>query len=790
MNTEVEKKDYSDATLTPVQKNRILGSDRELPDIVVSNRFAGLNVLGLVADNSACGYYRVVNPLHYLKMNGANVHYGSHHSMDNFLKYDYIIAPRQHSQDVYEILRFVMWEGKGGTPFTKILTPTGWTTFKDVKVGDRVIGSDGKSCNVVGRYERGVLPTYRVTMSDDSSVLCDGTHQWSVIRKSQRATDKNTEVLSTNDLLGERLKLKGGYNFQIPIVSPVEFTPSSKLPIDPYLMGVILGDGCISSRNFYISSDNLKMADEINKVLPDNHYLDVHNDRQYYRFSIKSINTEGKKKVNPCRDSLKELGLIGTDSSSKFIPEIYLNASIEDRLSLIQGLMDTDGTVCKNQRSFTTVSKKLSDGLTYLIRSLGGTTRTYKTPPRQGGTKDVYVVNPNLPSEFSMFRMKQYKDIVVHKNPVRAIKSIELEGQEPIICIAVDSSDNLYVTDDFIVTHNCVVYEIDDDLDAVLPSSPAYWAYHQGSPELQMIHKVMSWADGVTTTTPEMARWCSQNNRNVGILENYIDFSFRDWGADVTYEDGLPIITPKPIIKPKEWEGKIVVGYAAGTTHQEDVKIMGPQISALLKKHSNVHFALYMSPNQAKEFMETYQIPEGRYTIVEARHFLDFPSGLHGIDIGLCPLVCNQFNLAKSFLKCIEYMAVGIVPITSNVGPYARFNTRHPGYIVNTGRGNCEANSLIEGVEFLLDNPDILRERQIKGRQLIVDKYSLEKNIANWPATWMAINERKLQGDVGPPVNKKPKNYYRSYGNVGRNDPCPCGSGLKYSSCCIQSYGN
>ena len=65
----------------------------------------------------------------------------------------------------------------------------------------------------------------------------------------------------------------------------------------------------------------------------------------------------------------------------------------------------------------------------------------------------------------------------------------------------------------------------------------------------------MSWCDGVTTTTPEMARWCYQNNRNVAILENYIDFSLRDWNADVIFEDGYPIIKPLPVRKPKEWEG-------------------------------------------------------------------------------------------------------------------------------------------------------------------------------------------------------------------------------------------
>lgn len=433
---------------TAEEVERIFNTSRELPTHILSNMYAGLNVLGLVADNSACGYYRVVNPLHYLKMHGANVHYGSHHSMDNFMKYDYIIAPRQHSEEVYEILRFIMWEGK------------------------------------------------------------------------------------------------------------------------------------------------------------------------------------------------------------------------------------------------------------------------------------------------------------------------------------------------------TVIFEIDDDLDAVEPSSPAYYAYHPGSNELKWIHKVMSWCDGVTTTTREMAKWCYKNNRNVGILGNLIDFSFRDWGAEVDFNNGITTIKPLPIQKPKEWEGKTVVGWQGGTTHQEDLKVLGPQIKALLEKYPNVHYAMYASPVQAQEFVELYKLPKDRYTLVPARHFIDHPTGLHGVDIALAPLACNQFNLAKSHLKCLEAMAVGTAVVTSNIGPYARFNTKHPGYIINTGRGNnCIGSNLIEGVEYLLANPDELRERQIKGRQLIVDEYSLEQNIANWPATWEVIRNAKLNGNSGPPNVIKSKKEYVSYGNCGPNDHCPCGSGIKYKSCCRDAWG-
>lgn len=429
------------------QKKRIMTSEVKLPEVQVSNRYKGLNVLGLVADTSACGYYRVINPLHMLKMHGANVNYGSHHSMENFLRYDYIVAPRQHSPDVYEILRFVAWENK------------------------------------------------------------------------------------------------------------------------------------------------------------------------------------------------------------------------------------------------------------------------------------------------------------------------------------------------------TIMFEIDDDLHAVLPSSPAFIAYHQGSPELNMVTKMMSICHGITTTTPEIARWYYQYNRNVAILENYIDLGFRDWGADVTYEGGYAVLKPKYIERPVEWEGKVVFGWQGGTTHQEDIKILGPQVRQILEDNSNAIFAMYASPQMAEEMVRTYNIPDDRVTLIPARHFLDHPSGLHGVDIALAPIMCCQFNLAKSHLKCLEGMAVGSAMIASNVGPYARFDKRHPGAIMTVGKGpNCRA-SFADAVTELIKNPDKLKEMQIKGRQLIYDEYSLERNFGKWPASWKTIHERKLQGEVGPPDVLSKDINYRSYGTCGRNDPCPCGSGLKYKACCVEAWG-
>lgn len=335
-----------------------------------------------------------------------------------------------------------------------------------------------------------------------------------------------------------------------------------------------------------------------------------------------------------------------------------------------------------------------------------------------------------------------------------------------------------------------VIFELDDDLDSVLPESPAYAIYHPGAPELKALHKVISFADGMTVTTPELAKWHSQDTQNMAIIGNYIDYGFRNWGASVMYDSmGYPTINLIPVEKPKEWEGKLVIGYSGGSTHGPDLPLMGADVKYILANYPQTHFAIYMSPVQAEEFVASNQLPRDRVTIIEARHFLDYPDGLHGIDIGLAPISGNQFNVCKSDLKFKEYMALGIVPIGSHIGPYARFVRKNPGYALTVGQAKDSFKSFKEAVIHLIEHPEIRLQMSKAGRQFVADNYSLEKNIELWPKTWQKLVERKYDGKVGPPAKVLPKESYRSWGTLGRNDPCGCGSGLKYKNCCPGSWG-
>jgi glycosyltransferase involved in cell wall biosynthesis len=336
-----------------------------------------------------------------------------------------------------------------------------------------------------------------------------------------------------------------------------------------------------------------------------------------------------------------------------------------------------------------------------------------------------------------------------------------------------------------------VSFEIDDDLDSVLQSSPAYTSYHPGSPELQMIPKFMKMADGMTVTTPEIAKWYYQYNRNIAIIENYIDFSLRDWSAEVSWKTGLPEIKLLPIERPAEFEDNIIIGWSGGSTHDADILEMGHGIKRILETHDNTRFAIYASIQTAQNFASQFQLPMDKVLYIPARHFLDFPTGLKGIDIGLAPIIPCQFNLCKSFLKFEEYLAQGATAIGSNVGPYARFNSRHPNTILTVGKGKDSKDSWYEAIKYLIDNPEELQRRKIVGRQLIADQYSLEKNIDKWPASWKAIIDNREKGICGLPDKVEPKNFYKSFGKAKPADLCPCDSPkkLKYKDCCVNAFG-
>lgn len=327
--------------------------------------------------------------------------------------------------------------GKGSPLSTKVATPSGWRTIGSLKIGDAIIGSNGKTTHVTGVYDRGVLPTFRVTMTDGSSVTVDGDHLWRVSTPKQR-TRGTFRVKSTRELMAEGLQKKGKSQHFIPMVQPVEFA-SRHLPVDPYLTGVLLGNADFVGGIISLNQDDADIADRIRS--------------RARNVDLRQTTTHTALRYRPlgARKLLEALGQYGISSAEKYVPSIYLTAQLEDRREILAGLMDTDGSVRTDRGSaqFHTTSPRLAEDVQTLVESLGGTARIMHATRGEIRVDIAISENP-----FRSTRKASQWRPGVARHPLRAIASIEPAGDAEVRCISVAADDQLYVTERFIVTHN------------------------------------------------------------------------------------------------------------------------------------------------------------------------------------------------------------------------------------------------------------------------------------------------------------------------------------------------
>ena len=200
------------------------------------------------------------------------------------------------------------------------------------------MGRDGLPHNVIGVYPQGSLPAYRVTFSDRSSTLCSDDHLWAVNSAVRKKRGLPYRVLTTREIRERLNDAAGNARHYIPVADPMHFGQQPDLPIDPYLLGCMLGDRGITQRhslNFTTADEELLEA--CRELLPTGtEFAPVH------RYNYRIRRTAGP--VNSVLAALDELQLTGCGSSMKFVPSVYKTASLSDRLALLQGLLDTDGT--------------------------------------------------------------------------------------------------------------------------------------------------------------------------------------------------------------------------------------------------------------------------------------------------------------------------------------------------------------------------------------------------------------------------------------------------------------
>lgn len=332
----------------------------------------------------------------------------------------------------------------------KVLTPTGWSTMGEMKEGTEVVDPFGQKSVVEQVHRKGVQPVYRLTFSDGSYTRASGSHRWLVNTPDRKFHHRPPVRLSTDELLSRGLQQKNGNNkFYIPLLTPPDLRSSEGLTLDPYFVGAWLGDGSGSR----LATDHALVS---SLVLPQNATVQLYpraGDAPYF----------GNYAISGLRGALREAGLSGS-SESKRIPTSYLWSSVETRLALLQGLLDTDGTPGdKAGVEWGTVSSGLADDMEFLLGSIGATyRRSLKSPTYTYGEekktgRDFHRFYISFPSYVDPFRLERKKSKYVMPTkyePTRAIVSIEPDGEEEVWCISVSAESHLYVTDDFIVTSN------------------------------------------------------------------------------------------------------------------------------------------------------------------------------------------------------------------------------------------------------------------------------------------------------------------------------------------------
>ena len=367
----------------------------------------------------------------------------------------------QLNQDCTVLIKAPNGKGKAQPLEEPVLTANGWKKMGELTLNDKVINPvTGKPIKLLGIYDRGLLDTYKITFSDGSCTECAGDHLWSVF-KSGKAKDR-LRTLDTETLLkGYKVENKTApgtfkYRYSTPLTVPIDGN-YTKLPIHPYVLGFILGDGCISGNRPTVRvstnrEDWPEIVDRLRSYLPDPNL--VHEGTEVRGAKHFRIHGLGKE--------LKDLGLIGCKSKDKFIPELYLKSSIENRRLLLAGLLDTDGCVGSKKKiskvsTYSSKSEHLRDGISYLVRSLGGlSTKNESTRFKYGRYTTSYVCSIRLTFNpfLRKYKTKFYGEFTRRNRMVNTIRNIEYIGKKVCRCIKVDSSEGLYITRDFIVTHN------------------------------------------------------------------------------------------------------------------------------------------------------------------------------------------------------------------------------------------------------------------------------------------------------------------------------------------------
>lgn len=357
-------------------------------------------------------------------------------------------------------------KGKAQPLTAFIYTPDGRKRMGDIQLGDAVLTPFGTVTKVTGIYPQGKQDIYEITFGDGCKTECTIDHLWEVQRfKDSQANRNRFMLVTTGDLLNHP-KVNNDKNQscrpRVRLTEPVVFTPKD-IPLSPYLVGALIGDAKLELNGspIFSTADDFILR-QVVSLLPTGVRAKHIPGTYDYRLALKDKPYRGKSIL---RGGLRHLGLLGKRSHEKFIPEIYKYNSREVRISLLQGLFDTDGTVTNGQVQFQTSSVMLAQDVAEIVQSLGGLCTTnkrqgrYKKNGEYHETKVGYrqeIFYPDAASLFSLPRKKERCRIrtLKYANVNRSVRKIRYVRNDETQCIKVADERQLYLTDHFIVTHN------------------------------------------------------------------------------------------------------------------------------------------------------------------------------------------------------------------------------------------------------------------------------------------------------------------------------------------------
>lgn len=343
----------------------------------------------------------------------------------------------------------LMW--KCLSVYERLPTPYGWTTMGDVMPDDVLLDEQGKPCNVLFTSEvKEGKECYRITFEDKTSIIADAEHLWEVsVRKPK--TGKYTKSLVTTENLDSS-------KHNIAVTKPLDLEEIA-LPIDPYVLGVWLGDGSSIGGKIHCGVGDI---DELSGFVSEAGYglgpvtKEKKNERVCYR------------RIIGLTSKLSAAGLI----DNKHIPRQYLRASKEQRMELLCGLMDTDGNVNKPGKSgsrmcyFTTTSPKIAEGFAELVRTLGFKSkhvvrnRTVKYKGKDVDCAPAWQFYFTAYEDDPVFKLARKRSRisggrVFANSKTHRIKSVVKVDSVPVRCIQVDSPSSLFLAGEgMIPTHN------------------------------------------------------------------------------------------------------------------------------------------------------------------------------------------------------------------------------------------------------------------------------------------------------------------------------------------------